>query len=129
MLIFGHSLIEAKSFYHIAEIESIKHTPSNSYIYLQYSNNIVDIIEHCRENSLEFSLHVESLKEVIFAHHFGAKYIIVNDGIVKLAQKAADDYMFDAKILCTIEHEESIETLATLGVDGVIFPEAIIKIS
>jgi len=128
MLIFGHPLFEFQTLYHIREIDAIKRTPSNSIIYIKYNENCVDLIKHCQDNNLAFALYVHSLKEVIFAHNFLATYIVVNDGLAKLAQKAADDYLFDAKILCQIESEESIETLATLGMDGVIFAEAVVKI-
>ena len=129
MKLFGHELIDSPTFYHISEIDAIKNTPPNSLLYIEYSRENIDIINYCNENKLSYALYIERLRDVILAHNFGASYIVVDDTLVKLAQKAADDYLFDAKILCKIEHEESIETLATLAVDGAIFPNAIVKIA
>ena len=44
-------------------------------------------------------------------------------------QNIEENYVFDAKILSTIEDEDEIQELALLGVDGVIFPNTIIKIN
>ena len=128
MQLFGHELIQSPQFYAITSIDAIKETPPNATLYIDYSDKMVELINYCNANKLSYALYVKSLRDVILAHNFGAAYIIVDDALVKLAQKAADDYLFDAKILCKIEHEESIETLATLAVDGAIFPKAIVTI-
>ena len=129
MILFGHPLFESPSLYAINSIEAIKQTPSNALLYVEYSKDTVDIVQHMKAHGLHFALQVNSLKEVIFAHNFQATYIVVNDGLASLAQKAADEYIFDAKILCQISNEESIETLATLGVDGAMFANALVKSS
>lgn len=129
MILFGHRFIESESFYHISDIVSIKNTPSNSIIYLDFSEENLDIIEHLNVNSVKFALHVSSIKELIYAHILGAAYITLPQKMAKDAQKIANEYLFDAKILAHIEDEDEIEELAYIGVDGAIFSKAIIKIS
>ena len=129
MLLFGHRFIPSERFYHIDDIETIIHTPANSLLYLPFSETNLDIITHLSSNDLRFGVECASLREVIYANALGAAFVIVDEALAKSAQKAADTYLFDAKILCRIHTEEKIEESAYEGIDGVIFPEAIIKIS
>ena len=128
MLLFGHRFIDSERFYHVDDIDAVAHTPANSLIYLDFSEDNLDIISHLRSNAVRFALAAESLRDVIYAENLGASYIIVHEDIAKSAQKAADAYLFDAKILCRIEDEEKIELIAHEEIDGVLFPEAVIKI-
>lgn len=129
MLLFGHPYFNAKPFYHISSIEAIENTPSNSKLFIEFDPINLDIIQFSHANSLLFALRVESIKEIIFASALGASYIVVPKELAKSAQNIANEYLFDAKILALIDDEDDIEELAILGVDGVIFSEAIIKIN
>lgn len=129
MLLFGHRLISSERFYHIDDIDSIAHTPSNSTIYLQFSEKNLDIIEHMRSNDIPFALKCHSLTEVIYAHALQASFIVVDEALAKAAQNSAENYLFDAKVLAHIDSEEKIEEMASEGIDGIIFSEAIVKIS
>ena len=129
MLIFGHTFIPSESLYHIIDIDSIMHTPPSSVIYLEFSEDNLDIIEHARLNHIEFALDVKNITELIYASALGAKYILLSRHIAKTAQNIAESYLFDAKILVHITDNEEIEELALLGCDGVIFSNAIIKIN
>jgi len=129
MLLFGHRFIQSESFYHVGSIDSIKHTPPSSTIYLEFSEENLDIINHARVNLLAMALKTSNTKELIYASSLGAKYIIVSKEHAKSAQNIAENYLFDAKILVQIEEESEIEELASIGVDGVIFSNAIIKIN
>jgi len=128
MLLFGHPHIEHEKLYHISSIEAIEHTPANSTLLFSYDNEVFELIRHAQENALEFALNISSLKEAIIGENLDAKYLLLNHEIAKSVQKAADTYVFDAKVLVHIEDDESIETLASEGIDGVIFAEAVIKI-
>jgi len=128
VLIFGHPYLESPTLYHVDNIEAISNTPSNANICLEYSSSNIDLINYCRQNKLNFSLSINSIKELIFAENFDAKYIIINSNLVHSAQKIAEQYLFDAKILCRVSSEEEIEPLAIQGVDGVLFKEAIVVI-
>jgi hypothetical protein len=129
MIFFGHKFLASTHFYHIDSIYSIAKTPSNSIIFVEYHEKNLDIIDHLFTNNIKFSLHVNNIKELVYAHALGALYITVEKELAQNAQKVANDYLFDAKILVHIENEDEIEDLALLGVDGVIFAKAIVKIS
>lgn len=128
MMLFGHRFLVSEHFYHIENVTCIKKTPANSTIFLNFHEENLDIIDHLFTNSIKFALHIKSIKELIYAHALGASYIVVEQKLAEDAQKVANDYLFDAKILVHIEDEDEIEDLALLGVDGVIFAKAIIKI-
>jgi len=129
MLIFGHKFIPSESLYHIIDIDSITHTPPSSTLYIKFSEENLDIIEHLNVNKIEFALDVNNITELIYASALGAKYILLSREMAKTAQNIAENYLFDAKILAHISDNDEIEELALLGVDGVILSNAIIKIN
>jgi len=127
MLIFGHKFIPSESFYHVINIDAIHHTPPSSTIYLEFSEDNLDIITHARENGVSMALKISTITELIYASSLGASYIVVSGENAKTAQNIAENYLFDAKILVMIDNYDAIEELALLGVDGVICSNAIIK--
>ncbi len=129
MLIFGHRFIDSSNFYHIPNIDAIKNTPSNSIIYLNFNQDNLDIINHATSNNLILALSVKDITEIIYANSLHSSFIVVEKGLAKTAQNLAENYLFDAKIIVHIEDESEIEELAILGIDGVIFYDAIIKIN
>jgi len=129
MLLFGHPYIEFKPFYHIDEINTIELTPPNSILFLQFRQENLDVIRHMQRSDLPFALEVANVGEVVLAHNLGAKYIVVDPKLSKSAQNVAENYLFDAKILCRLEGMADLEEKIIEGIDGVIFSEAIVKIS
>lgn len=129
MLIFGHKFIPSESLYHITDIDGVTNTPPSSIIYLEFSEDNLDIIEHTNANQIEFTLAIKNITELIYASALGAKYILVPREMAKTAQNIAESYLFDAKILVHITDNDEIEELALLGCDGVVFSNAIIKIN
>ncbi|MGB5965310.1 MAG: hypothetical protein WBG65_07220 [Sulfurimonadaceae bacterium] len=129
MLLFGHPYIDFEPFYHIDEIDEIELTPANSTLFIHFKESNLDIIKHMQQNRLSFALEAANLSEVVYAHNLGAKYILVKENLAKSAQNVAENYLFDAKILCRLERDESLEEKISEGIDGVIFAQAIIKIS
>ena len=129
MLLFGHRFIKNDDFFHIFDIESIQKTPPSSKIYLNFDEKNLDIIEHLQLNNISFALDVKNITELIYASALGADFITVDSKLAKSAQDIAQEYLFDAKILVHITKESMIEEIALLGIDGVIFPGAIIKLS
>ncbi len=128
MLIFGHKYIPSQVFYHIRSIDAIVHTPSNSTLLITFKEINLQLIEHCSKNRISFVLEVESIRDVIFAENLDAWGIVLCSQLAPSAQKIATEYMFDAKILCRVEQDEQIETMAYEGIDGVLFPEAVVKV-
>ena len=129
MLIFGHPHLPSESFYHVEEIGAVASTPPGSTLLLQWNDKRRDLIEHCRINDLPFMLEVASVKEALFAEQLGARFILVENALAKSVQKIAETYLFDAKILTRIEDDDAIEAMAYEGIDGVVFAEAIVKVT
>ena len=129
MLIYGHRFIQSPSFYHVQSIEAIQNSPSSSTLLLEFSEKNLDIIEHLRANSIEFAIEVNNITDTMYASALEASFIIVETALASTVQNIANNYLFDAKILVLVEKEEDIEEIAILGVDGVIFSNAIIKIN
>lgn len=129
MIFFGHRFLKNEPLYHVSDIDSILHTPPASTIYLEFDEKNLDIISHAVLNSVKTALFVKNITEILYASSLGASYIIIEKELAKTAQNIAENYLFDAKILALIEEEDEIEELALLGVDGVIFSGAIVKIS
>ena len=127
MIFFGHRFIDSENFYHVPNIEAINNTPPSSTIYVEFSEDNLDIIKHSAENSISIAIEVENVTNLIYASVLGASYLIVTKELAKTAQNLAENYLFDAKILVYIDDENEIEELALLGVDGVICSNAIIK--
>jgi len=129
MLIFGHRFIKSDNFYHVTNIDAISNTPSNSVIYLDFSEDNLETIKHIVLNEITLALGVKNITDLIYASSLGASYIVLTDSLAQTAQDIANNYLFDAKILIHISEESEIEELAILGVDGVILSNAIIKIN
>ena len=129
MLIFGHKFIPSNSFYHVSDIDNITNTPPSSIIHIEFKEENLDIITHAKINQINTSIYVENIREIIYASNLGASFIIVKEELAIDAQKIATEYLFDAKILVLSEDENEIEKYALLGIDGVIFSNAIIHIS
>jgi len=129
MFIFGHRFIKSDDFYHITDIDAISNTPPNSTIVIDFNEDDLDIIDYAFKNEITFALNVRNITEIIYASSLNTSYIIIPTQLAKTAQNIANNYLFDAKILVHVEDEAEIEELALLGVDGVIFSNALIKIS
>lgn len=129
MILIGHRFIQSEPFYHIPDIDSIQNTPPSSIVYFVFNENNLDIALHCKLNDIDFALHAITVTEIIYAHAIDAKFIVIPIELAKTAQKIANDYLFDAKILVQCDDEEDIEELAIVGVDGIIFPNGIVKVN
>ena len=129
MIIFGHRFIKSETFYHITNVEDIIHTPPNSILALEFEESNLDIIKYANDNNIRLALWVADVKALVFAGALNAKYLMVSKDLAKTAQNIAENYLFDAKILVSIEEDEEVSEIALLGVDGVVFSSAIIKIT
>jgi len=129
MLILGHPHIPHEKLYHVNSVEAIIHTPSNATLLFEYNNEVFELVEHVKANNIDFAMQVSTLKDAILSESLDAKFILVAQELSLAVQKAADTYLFDAKILVSAQDDTSIEPLALNGIDGLILPEAIIKVS
>mgnify|MGYP000090625745 CR=1 FL=1 len=79
------------------------------------------MIKYCHENQLGSAVVVNKIKELIYTSQFDVKYIICRKDIAIEAQKIAENYMFDAKILVVIENSDEIVWVAKNEIDGAIY--------
>jgi len=125
MLIIGHSEVEYKPFYFIKSVDDIAVTPPNSTVVFEYSKNTLELMKHCRQNSVNFALICDELKDVLLANANETSFIICDKLIAKDAQNLANEYMFDAKILLYSTDEGELLESAKDSIDGLIFENAI----
>jgi hypothetical protein len=123
MLLIGHELIPSEPFYHVDTLEKIAQTPSNAKLYFEFD---AALARYCSANGLVFALHVKNIKELVLGNALGASFFIVDKSLALQAQKIADDYLFDAKILLIASDDNDIEFAALHGIDGLIFNAGLI---
>ncbi len=125
MLIFGHPWIESKKFSKVFTKSEIEHIPAEDIILLEPLNASIDIAHYCIELGREYAVVIGSIREALIANALGVSYAVCNFEQAIVMQKVANEYMFDTKILVLIDDEKGIETNARFGIDGVIFPDAV----
>ncbi len=118
MEIFGHDFIENRVFCTINSTEEIKNTTPNSILLMDFNK---EIITYAKEQDLPFGVRVNSIKELVLSSASKASYLLVNHKFSQTAQKIANEYMYDAKILLVSDDEEDIEFCAKNGIDGILF--------
>ena len=122
MLIIGYPSIPYTSFYQIKSIAQIAQTPSNGLLLFDFD---IELCTYANTQNFSFALHVKNIKELVLANALGAKYFIVDKSLAINAQKVADDYLFDGKIMLLSMDESDIEFVALNAIDGIIFEESI----
>ena len=118
MILIGDPNIEYEKIEKITSIEEIKKTSPASTVLFDFD---FDLLKYTKANDINSAVLAHSIKEVIYAHNLGAKYIIPRVNILIQSQKIADNYMFDSKILAVIEDSEEIEKIALDEIDGAIY--------
>jgi len=125
MIIFGHKFVKTQPFYLIKKVEDIKNTPPNSTVVFDFNESNLELIDHCNKSSIPFAVICDSIKDVLFSNALEAKFIICDKVVSPKAQKLADNYMFDAKILLYSGIEADIEWVVENEIDGILFEEGI----
>ncbi len=129
MILFGHPCVSSEPFYHIDSAEAVRHTPANSAVALFYSPENLDIIAYLRTNGVRFALFVETPTDAVIAENLRASYLIAYPKNAQAIQSIAEHYLFDAKVLGLIDDIRDLDKAIQMRLDGVIFPEAIIKVT
>ncbi len=122
MLIIGHSFIDYLPFYEIISFEDIENTPSNSTVFFDFDPLIA---KKCKTNNISYAMRIKNIQELLFCNALECDFALVEHSLAKEAQKIANEYMFDTKILQMIETESDMENAAKGGIDGVIFKNAL----
>ena len=122
MILLGHPLIESKPFYRINLITSISKTPAQATVFFEFNPNFA---QYCTTQNISFAMHVKHIKELVLAHALGASYFVVDKALAAHAQKIANDYLYDGKIILLSNDDADIEFAASHGIDGILFEAGI----
>lgn len=118
MVLIGHPSIPSPIFRSIRTQEEIAQTPPNSLLFFDFD---VALATYCKAQNITFALHVKNTKELVLANALGAAYFVVDKALAINAQKVADDYLFDGKVLLLSAEDNDIEFAASYAIDGVLF--------
>ena len=125
MIIIGHHLIEYQPLFFIKKNSDIQNTPPNSTVVFEFTPQTISLCKYCLENDVDFALIADNFQDVIIGSAFDPKYLICDKAISTLAQKFADDYVLDLKILYYGTNESELEWVAKNAIDGIIFEDGI----
>ncbi len=125
MIILGHPDIPFEPLHYVESVEEIAQTPAGATLWLGPYRPTVALARHCRKNGLPYGIMAESLTDALLANALGARYILASEPLASAVQKAAETYLFDAKILVPVTEESELDAVAQAGIDGVIFQNAI----
>ncbi len=125
MIMIGHPWIKSRCFSKVFSIEDIEESKPDDIILLEPLVDSYKYAQHCQENSIDFSVVVNTLDDALFANALGAKYIICEEEAGLMIQPIAKEYLFDTQILVLIHKIKEISKIARSGIDGVVFAEAI----
>jgi len=120
MILIGHKLIPSDPFYRIENQAQIAQTPPNATVCFDFDATLAI---YCQTQNIHFALHVKNIEELILANCLGASYFLVDKSLALQAQKIADDYLFDGKILLESNDDHEIEFAATHAIDGIMFED------
>ena len=118
MIIIGDKYIPSPTVTTIRKIEDIKSTKPDSIVIFYFDK---DIMSYCRQNNIKYAVIIKSITDAIYANNLNATYILPPYELLVKIQNIAETYMFDSKILATLENNDKIEDIALKGIDGVIF--------
>ena len=125
MILLGHPFIVYEPLWRVEKKEDILETPSHACVVFDYHDSHVALCHYTLENEISFALFVKDEREVVLAAALGADFIICDKGLIEMAQKFADDYLFDAKILLYSNDEKDIVYAAKRSIDGILFEKGI----
>ena len=125
MLLIGHELIPYEPFYGIVSVEEIAKTPSKAVVLFDFEPTLS---AYCVAQNVSFALHVKHIKELVLANALGATYFVVDKSLALHAQKIADDYLFDGKVLLLSNDDNEIEFAASHAIDDILFEAGLVSL-
>jgi len=122
MILIGHADVAFSPLYAIQNAQDIAQTPPNSTVFFEYDALLA---QFCHKNKVSFAIHAKQTKELVLSQNLGASFVVVDKALSLNAQKIAEHYLFDAKILLLSADDTDIEWAALNGIDGILFQSAI----
>jgi hypothetical protein len=126
MIVIGHPWIKSSQFRKVFSKEDIAKTQPNEVILLEPLMDSHELAAYCKENGISFAVTTDTVNDAILANALGASYLVCEEDDAMVIQPIAQEYLFDANVLVLIHDEKEIAKIARSGIDGVIFPEAIV---
>ena len=118
LIILGDDSIDCKQIVPITNFSQLQNTSPDDIVQLNFD---IKLLKKLSTNDIGSLVVANSIYEVVYANTLKADYILVPKNITTQAQKIADNYMFDSKIIVSISTKKQLEVYATEGIDGVVF--------
>jgi hypothetical protein len=116
MIFLGDIDLAFESLENINSYDDIVNTKSNSVVLFDYNQKLMN---KCIANNINYAVEVSDINQLIFSNTLMAKYILVEESLALKAQKIADDYMYDSKIIVKINNINKLQWVASNVIDGV----------
>ncbi len=125
MIIIGHPWVDSSHFYKVFSKEDIEKSEIDGIVLLEPLVDSAELAKYCQNNDIPYAVSVNTLSEAIFCNALNANFMICEEDEACVIQPVAEEYLFDTKVLVLLHDEKNVSKIARLGIDGVIFPEAI----
>jgi len=126
MIVIGHPWIPSSHFRKVFSKEDITKTDANEIVLLEPLVDSHALAVYCRQNQIRYAVTAGTINDAILANALGAAYLVCEEDDAMMIQPIAQEYLFDVSVLVLIHEEKEIAKIARSGIDGVIFPEAIV---
>jgi len=126
MIVIGHPWIPSSLFRKVFSKEDINKTDANEIVLLEPLVDSHALAAYCQQNQIAYAVTACTINDAILANALGASYLVCEEDDAMVIQPIAEEYLFDASVLVLIHEEKEIAKIARSGIDGVIFPEAIV---
>ena len=126
MIVIGHPWIPSSHFRKVFSKEDITKTDANEIVLLEPLVDSHALAAYCQQNQIPYAITACTINDAILANALGASYLVCEEDDAMVIQPIAEEYLFDANVLVLIQEEKDIAKIARNGIDGVIFPEAIV---
>jgi len=121
IIIGGESIVSTNEKIVIGCDDSAYGITPNDIVYTVFDRNAMQKYKSLVDKGVTLALHVSDLREFIYACNLDVKYVVAHKEDAIVMQKAADNYLYDTKVLALIDEEEEIEWAALHEIDGVVF--------
>jgi hypothetical protein len=126
MIVIGHPWIKSSHFRKVFSKEDIQKSTADEVVLLEPLVDSHALAAYCQEHQIPYAVTACTINDAILANALGASYLVCEEDDAMVIEPIAQEYLFDASVLVLIHEEKEIAKIARSGIDGVIFPEAIV---